>query len=102
MEGCESMEDRQVTKALHHKLVVNNRRTSTVTGVVDVLSFDLNEIILQTEQGMLMVKGKDMHVNRLTLEKGEVDLSGDIDSISYTDMPSGARSGENFLAKLFR
>lgn len=102
MEGCENLEDRQVTKSLHHKLVVNNRRTSTVTGVLDVLSFDLNEIILQTEQGMLMVKGKDMHVNRLTLEKGEVDLSGDIDSISYTDVSAGARSGENFLAKLFR
>ena len=41
--------------------------------MLDVLSFDLNEILLETEQGMLMVKGTDMHVNRLNLEKGEVD-----------------------------
>ena len=52
-----------------HKLVINNRKTSMVTGVLDVLAFDLNEILLETEQGMLMVKGKDLHVNRLTLER---------------------------------
>ena len=55
------MEEKQVQKP--HKLVVNNRKTSMVTGVLDVLSFDLNEILLETEQGMLMVKGKDLHVN---------------------------------------
>lgn len=86
----------------NHKLVINNRKTSVVTGVLDVLSFDLNEILLQTEQGMLMVKGTDMHVNRLTLEKGEVDLAGNIDSIIYTEIKTGERQGESFLAKLFR
>lgn len=63
------MEEKQISKA--HKLVVNNRKTSMVTGVLDVLSFDLNEILLETEQGMMMVKGSDMHVNRLNLEKGK-------------------------------
>ncbi len=52
------------------------RRTGTVTGVVDVLSFDLTEILLETDQGMLMIRGSDLHVNRLTLEKGEVDVEG--------------------------
>ena len=46
------MEEQRIAKA--HKLVVNNRKTSMVTGVLDVLSFDLNEILLETEQGMLM------------------------------------------------
>ena len=49
------MEERQIAKA--HKLVINNRKTSMVTGVLDVLSFDLNEVVLETEQGMLLVKG---------------------------------------------
>lgn len=73
-----------------------------VTGVLDVLSFDLNEILLETEQGMLMVKGTDLHVNRLSVEKGEVDLAGSIDSIVYSDMHSVAKKGENMLAKLFK
>lgn len=90
-----------MTKTQNHKLVVNNRNTSMVTGVLDVLSFDLNEILLETEQGMLMVKGTDMHVNRLNLEKGEVDLSGNIDSISYSESHSMRGSGDHFFAKLF-
>ena len=94
------MEERQMPKA--HKLVENNRKTSMVTGVLDVLSFDLNEILLETEQGMLMVKGTDLHVNRLSVEKGEVDLSGNIDSIAYSNVNQAARSNENFFAKLFK
>ena len=94
------MEESQIQKA--HKLVVNNRKTSTVTGVLDVLSFDLNEILLETELGMLMVKGSDLHVNRLSLEKGEVDLSGTIDSIAYSEIHAAGKQGENLFAKLFR
>ena len=94
------MEERTVQK--NHKLVVNNRKTSLVTGVSDVLSFDLNEVLLETEQGMMMVKGTDLHVNRLSLEKGEVDLSGNIDSIAYSDVHAPGKQGENLLSKLFR
>ncbi len=95
------MEERTVGKS--HKLVVNNRKTSMVTGVIDVLSFDLNEILLETEQGMMMVKGTDLHVNRLSVEKGEVDLSGNIDSISYSDIHASAKQGgESLFSKLFR
>lgn len=82
--------------------MVNNRKTSMVTGVMDVLSFDLNEVLLETEQGMLMVKGSDLHVNRLSLEKGEVDLSGNIDSIAYSDVHQKSGQNENFFAKLFK
>lgn len=94
------VEERVIQK--NHKLVVNNRKTSLVTGVIDVLSFDLNEVLLETEQGMMMVKGTDLHVNRLTLEKGEVDLSGNIDSISYSEVHAGVKQGENLFSKLFR
>lgn len=94
------MEERQGQKM--HKLVVNNRQSSMVTGVLDVLSFDLNEILLETEQGMLMVKGSDLHVNRLSLEKGEVDLSGSIDSVAYSDVGIQGKKGDKLLAKLFK
>ena len=94
------MEERQVAKA--HKLIVNNRKTSMVTGVLDVLAFDLNEILLETEQGMLMVKGKDLHVNRLSLEKGEVDLTGHIDSIAYSDVSQSVKKNESLFTKLFK
>ena len=85
-----------------HKVTMTNRRTCTINGVQDVLSFDVHEILLETEQGMLMIKGEDLHVNRLSLEKGEVDIYGKIDSFTYSDVPHHGQKNESFLTKLFR
>lgn len=95
------MEERQIM-AKTHKLTLNNRRSATITGVSDVLSFDLNEVLLETEQGMLMIKGNDLHVNRLTLEKGEIDVEGRMDSFSYSEVNNYAKSNEPFLTRLFK
>lgn len=94
------LEEKQIQKA--HKLVLNNRKTSIMTGVLDVLAFDLNEILLETEQGMLVIKGKDLHVNRLSLEKGEVDVTGHIDSCTYSDMQASKKKEESFFVRLFK
>ncbi len=94
------MEEKQYTKA--HKLILTNRRTGTVTGVSDVISFDIAEILLETEQGMLMIKGADLHVNRLTLEKGEVDIEGRIDSLAYSDVNTYQKAGESLIGRLFK
>ncbi len=74
------MEEKTGSKA--HKVLLGNRKTGNFSGVVDVLSFDVAEILLETEQGMLLIKGNDLHVNRLSLEKGEVDIEGKIDSLA--------------------
>ena len=85
-----------------HKVTMTNRRNCIIGGVSDVLSFDIHEILLETEQGMLMIKGDDLHVSRLTLEKGEVDIDGRIDSFTYSDAGSAGHKHESLLAKLFR
>ena len=85
-----------------HKLILNNRRTCNLTGVSDVLSFDENEIILETDQGMLMIKGNELHVNRLTLDKGEVDIDGRIDSFTYSEQSTMGAKGESLLSRLFK
>lgn len=94
------MEEKQYSKA--HKLMLSNRRTGTITGVADVISFDITEVLLETEQGMLMIKGADLHVNRLTLEKGEIDIEGRIDSLAYSDMNSYQKQGESLIGRLFK
>ena len=94
------MEEKQYAKA--HKMILSNRRTGTITGVSDVISFDITEILLETEQGMLMIKGADLHVNRLTLEKGEVDIEGRIDSLAYSDVTSFQKQGESLIGRLFK
>ena len=85
-----------------HKIVLNNRNQGNLTGILDVISFDENSIVLDTDMGLLTIMGKDLHVNRLSLEKGEVDLSGNIDSIAYSDVHAEQKQGENLFARLFR
>lgn len=96
------MDDNMNVKQRAHKFMLTNRRTCLVSGVSDVISFDLSEILLETDQGMLMIKGSDLHVNRLTLEKGEVDVEGKIDSLTYSELSNYGGKGESFLGKLFK
>ena len=86
-----------------HKMTMTGRKSCVLSGVKDVLSFDLHEILLETEQGMLLIKGEDLHVSRLTLEKGEVDVDGRLDSFSYSEAaPTGQQKAASLLSRLFR
>ena len=96
------MEDNTSINKKAHKLILNNRRCGHLTGVSDVLSFDENEIILETDQGMLMMKGKELHVSRLMLDKGEVDIDGRIDSVTYSEQGSRTERTESLLGRLFK
>jgi len=96
------MEDLNAAKQRTHKLMLTNRRTCTISGVNDVLSFDVNEILLETEQGMLMIKGNELHVSRISLDKGEVDIDGRVDSFTYSESAGYGAKGESILARLFK
>lgn len=86
-----------------HKVTMTNRKNCSLTGVNDVLSFDIHEILLETEQGMLLIKGDDLHVSRLMLDKGEVDVDGKLDSFTYSDMAGGIQQkGGSLIGRLFR
>lgn len=95
------MEERQQSPK-NHKISLNNRHSAVISGVNDVLSFDANEVLLETEMGVLMLRGDELHVNRLTLEKGEVDVDGKIDSLTYSDGGGYQKSGESLFGRLFK
>ena len=89
-----------------HKINILGRQTANISGVTDVIAFDEKEVVLDTEKGMLTLKGEELHMSRLSLDKGEVDMEGRIDTLQYSDS-TGKRGGmggkeESFLAKLFR
>ena len=81
-----------------HKLELLNREKGSVTGIQDVVSFDENQMILDTDMGLLTVRGKALHVSRLTLEKGEVDIEGEFESFSYSCNESHRKSQESSVA----
>ena len=96
------MEDLNSIGKRQHKMAVQNRKSCSLTGVADVIAFDEGEVILETDMGVLVIKGHELHVKRLDLEKGEVDLDGRMDSFFYSEQRNSAAKGESFLGRLFR
>lgn len=66
------MEEKVVN--ISHKLILDNRKEASVTGVKDVISFDEKEILLQTADGKLQIRGSGLHVKGLNLEKEKLLL----------------------------
>lgn len=89
-------------KSGHHTLYMSDRKEANISGVQDVRSFDEQEIVLETELGILLIRGSNLHIGRLTLEKGEIDISGKVDSYIYTEKKGYGKNGESFLARLLR
>ena len=87
---------------LSHQIMLYNREKGNLTGILDVISFDENTIVLDTDMGLLTIKGKNLHVSRLTLEKGETDIDGSIDSLAYSSNEAYRKSGESLFSRLFK
>ena len=76
-----------------HRFGMEQRRECKITGVLEVHSFDENNILMETVDGMLTIRGTNLHVGRLNLEKGEADVDGKVDSLSYSDKNTLAKKG---------
>ncbi len=94
------MNDKEKIK-LPHNVIMEDRKTVSITGVNDVDSFDENVIIAFTDMGELTVKGIGLHINKLTIETGELSLSGEIQSLVYTNDQANGKQG-GFFSRVFR
>ena len=92
-------EDKKMPKKTHN-VIMENRHMLSISGVQDVDSFDDQEILLFTELGGLEVKGDNLHINRLSIESGEISIEGDLYSLTYSDNEVGGKQG--FFSKLFK
>ena len=81
-----------------HNMVLEGRKKLSVSGVEEVESFDENTIVMTTVLGTLVVRGESLHIEALSLEGGELKVTGDVESLSYED---NDRSG-GFLGRFFR
>ena len=83
-----------------HRLMLERQTGGTITGIREVISFDEKEILMQTEEGKLSVKGEALHVKHLDLEHGELSLEGRIDSLVYPGRKKDKQE-ESLLKRLF-
>lgn len=92
-------ENTSITK---HSITIDKRESFLASGIIDVLSFDEDSVIADTNDGILIIKGSNLHINRLNLEKGDLQLEGKINSVTYEESDSFSSPKGSFLGKLFK
>lgn len=94
------MEEKKINKITNQNLILENREKLSVTGIVDIHSFDDELVLAQTDLGIITIKGDDLKMNKLNLENNELIVEGQISAIAYSDVVSSKKSG--FMNKLFK
>jgi len=84
-----------------HSLHIDRREHVAVTGVIDVISFDEESVIGETEMGVIIIRGSNLHVKRIHLEGGELSVSGEVDSVTYQN-PGGQVRAKSLIGRLFK
>ena len=82
-------------------LILENREKLSISGVSDVLSFDDQIIIIETDLGLLTVKGENIRINKLSIDTSDVIIEGNINSLVYSNSDFQKKSG-NILNKIFK
>ena len=83
-------------------LILENREKLSISGVLDVLSFDDQIVILETELGLLTVKGENLRINKLSLDTAEVIVDGEIYQLGYSEKELEKKNNAGIFSKIFR
>lgn len=97
------MEENKKNFNTFQNIVLENREKLNVTGINDVFSFDDQIIIIETELGLLTIKGEDLKINKLSLDTSDFIVEGRIDSLNYSNQEASSnKKGKNILSKIFK
>ena len=87
-------------KVCMQNIFLENRNKLNVTGVLDVLNFDEQMITMETELGVLIVKGSDLKLNKYNLDDTELLIEGEVSSLLYDNKVNN--KNESLLTKIFK
>ena len=76
-------DDSRLPAGAAHHILLEGREQLTVSGVEEVESFDENTIVMSTVKGTLVVRGEDLHIEKLSLDGGDMKVEGSVDSLTY-------------------
>lgn len=94
-------ERKAVSSSIIQNIILENRSKLSISGVLDVLSFDDQVVILETDLGLLTVKGENLRINKLSIDTSEVIVEGDISGLTYSDKDINKTSNSIF-GKIFK
>ena len=83
-------------------LSLNNRKRLEITGVKKLESLNKTEFFVNTVLGLLLVRGENLEMQHLDIEKGVLWIIGDVSSLSYLDEDLNKKKDEGFFKKLFK
>ena len=95
-------ERKQTATGVIQNLILENRGKLSISGVIDVLSFDDQVVMVETELGLLTVKGENIRINKLSIDTSEVIVEGDISYLAYSDKEIDKNQGGGLLTKIFK
>jgi len=95
-------ERKSLSSTVIQNLILENREKLSISGVLDVLSFDDQVVIVETELGLLNVKGNNIRINKLSIDTSEVVVEGEIYSMVYSEKSSNSKTPTSLLGKLFK
>ena len=84
----------------NHNLILENRKSLSISGLTDVDSFDEKEISLYTQLGELTIQGRELHIDAMSVETGDMTITGDIWAMIYGDRDK--KGPLSMLGRLFR
>jgi len=90
----------QEEKSFKHNIIMENREKVSVTGVLNVISFDEDMIVAETEMGILVIKGEYLNMNSLSLEKGEIEIDGNVYGMNYEE--KGHTERNSIFGRIFK
>lgn len=94
-------ERKQLSNTVLQNIILENREKLTLSGVLDVLSFDDQVVIVETELGLLTIKGQNLKITKLSLDTADVIIEGDINNLGYSEK-SLDKKGTSIMSKLFK
>jgi sporulation protein YabP len=95
-------EEKRAPKPKVQNLILENREKLNISGVIDVESFNDECVIVITELGVLVIKGADLHINKLNLDSSEMGVEGEIISLEYSDREGSRSKGGGLFARIFK
>ncbi len=96
------MDDYNKNEKKFQNIVLENREKLSLTGIKDVFSFDDQIIIIETELGILTIKGDNLRINKLSIDTSDFIVDGKIDSLSYSNSNINNKKENKLFSKIFK